>query len=141
MKIIKTFENFDQKISQRLYFLEEKVYESSYEEIEKEEYLFPKYPVTFLDSRDISLIQECLPNFEIEIEKYEKSNAVIFANEEETYRIFIEKTEDDYYYVSIFEKVIAYGGIRQKILLFEKNYYKCDQIEELIELLNDKISL
>jgi hypothetical protein len=153
MRIIKTFENFNQKtdftgvISKELVQnlsktdadldFKESGLNESYEEIEKEEYLSPKYRLTFLDERDIKTIEERLPNFTIEIEEQGESNAIIAKNTEETYRIFIEKDEDWNYYVSIFESVIGRNGT----ISFEKNYYKCDQIEELKELLNDKISL
>ena len=123
--------------SEVLDFKEPEKMNESYEEIEKEEYLSPEFPLTFLDDRDIKSIEECLPNFTIEIEEQSESNAVIVKNTEETYRIFIEKDEDWNYYVSIFESVVGRNGK----ISFEKNYYKCDQIEELRELLNDKIAI
>jgi hypothetical protein len=123
--------------SEVLDFKEPEKLNESYEEIEKEEYLSPKFPLTFLDKNDIKAIEECLPNFTIEIEAQGESNAIIAKNIEETYRIFIEKSGDDWYYVSIFESVVGRNGT----ISFEKNYYKCDQLYELRELLNDKISL
>ena len=128
--------------SEVLDFKEPEKLNESYEEIEKEEYLSPKFPLTFLDENDIKVIEECLPNFTIEIEKIkiedeDKSNTVIAKNIGESYRIFIEKDEDWNYYVLIFESVVGRNGK----ISFEKNYYKCDQLYELRELINDKIRL
>ena len=115
--------------SEVLDFKEPETLNESYEEIEKEEYLSPFHRLTFLDEKDIKAIEECLPNFTIEIEEQSESNTLIAKNRGESYRIFIDKSEDEWYYVYI-------GGIQRT-----RNYYRCDQIEELRELLNDKISL
>ena len=115
--------------SEVLDFKEPEKLNESYEEIEKEEYLSPFHALTFLDENDIKAIEECLPNFTIEIEEQSESNTLIAKNRGESYRIFIDKSEDEWYYVYI-------GGIQRP-----RTYYRCDQIEELRELLNDKISL
>jgi hypothetical protein len=115
--------------SEVLDFKEPQKLNESYEEIEKEEFLSPKFTLTFLNEEDIKAIEECLPNFTIEIEEQVESNTLIAKNKGEYYRIFIDKSEDEWYYVYI-------GGIQRL-----RTYYKCDQIEELRELLNDKISL
>jgi hypothetical protein len=127
--------------SEVLDFKEPETLNESYEEIEKEEFLSAKFPLTFLDKNDIKAIEECLPNFTIEIEAQGESNAIIAKNIEETYRIFIEKDEDWNYYVLIFESVAGRNFTIYFLSSFEKNYYKCDQIEGLRELLIDKIKI
>jgi len=127
-------ESYDKDTLQKTIRISEK-------EIEKEEFLSPKFPLTFLDENDIKVIEECLPNFTIEIQEQAESNTVIAKNIEETYRILIEKDEDWNYYVLIFESVAGRNFTIYFLSSFEKNYYKCDQIEGLRELLNDKISL
>ena len=121
--------------SEVLDFKEPQKLNESYEEIEKEEYLSFKYPVIVMDRRDMEEIKSYLPGFNCALNgrKDEMELAMISKNEEENYKIFIEKCQDDYFLVMIWKSVNDVNGS----VSFEKNYYVCDQYIELKELLND----